>query len=111
MSKGVMKTKPAAKKAETKPDPYANYTAGELVDMIANTTEELQTAIKRLDNLNEETAAYQVYLDSAYSRYQEELELHKQHQEEVAKAEKRVEFLSDNLKVIAEGFTAKISKK
>ena len=32
MSKGVMKTKPVAKKAETpKPDPYANYTTGHIV--------------------------------------------------------------------------------
>lgn len=111
MSKGVIKTKPVAKKAETNPDPYANYTAGELADMIADTTEELQSAIRRWDNLNEETYAYQQDLDSAYSRYQEELEHHRQHLEDKARAEKQVQELSDNLKVITEGFTAKIGKR
>jgi len=111
MSKGVIKTKPVAKKAEPKPDPYANYTAGELADMIANTTDELQTAIRRWDNLNEETQAYQDDLDSAYHRYQEEMEATKQHQEEKRKAEVRVQELTDNLKVITEGFTGKIGKR
>lgn len=104
-------TKAAAKQAEPKPDPYANYTAGELADMIADTTEELQTAIRRWDDLNEETQAYQDDLDNAYSRYQEEMEATKQHQEEKRKAEVRVQELTDNLKVITDGFTAKIGKK
>lgn len=112
MSKGVMKTKPVAKKAETsKTDPYANYTTGELADMMADTTDELQSAIRLWDNLNEETYAYQQDLDSAYSRYQKELEAHRQHIEDKAKAEKQVQELSDNLKELAEGFTAKIGKR
>ena len=112
MSKGVMKIKPVAKKAETpKPDPYANYTTGELADMIADKTDELQSAIRLWDNLNEETYAYQQDLDEAYSRYQEELEAHRQHLEDKAKAEKQVQELSDYLKELAEGFTAKIGKR
>jgi len=105
MSKGVIKTKPV------KPDPYANYTAGELADMIANTTEELQSAIRRWDDLNEDTESFQQDLDSAYHSYQEEMEAMKQHKEEKRKAEVRVQELSDNLKVITEGFTGKIGKK
>ena len=112
MSKGVMKIKPVAKKAETpKPDPYANYTTGELADMMADTTDELQSAIRRWDNLNEETYAYQQDLDSAKMRYEEELENLKTHLADKAKAEKQVQELSDYLKELAEGFTAKIGKR
>ena len=117
MSKGVMKTKPVAKKAETsKPDPYANYTTGEyttgeLADMMADTTDELQSAIRQWDNLNEETYAYQQDLDSAKMRYEEELENHKIHLADKAKAEKQVQELSDYLKELAEVFTAKIGKR
>lgn len=112
MSKGVIKTKPVANKAETpKPDPYANYTAGELADMIADTTEELQSAIRRWDNLNEETEAYQQDLDNAKLRYEEELDAMKIHLQDKARAEEQVQELSDNLKVITEGFTAKIGKR
>lgn len=116
MSKGVIKTKPVANLAETsKPDPYANYTAGELADMIADTTGELQSAIRQLDDLNEVTQAYQDDLDNAYSRYQEEMEATKQHQEEKRKAEVRVQELSLNArmmwKVLAEGFTGKIGNR
>jgi chromosome segregation ATPase len=112
MSKGVMKTKPVAKKAETsKPDPYANYTTGELADMMADTTDELQSAIRRWDNLNEETYAYQQDLDNAKMRYEEVLEAITQHLQDKARAEKQVQELSDNLKELAEGFTAKIGKR
>lgn len=112
MSKGVIKTKPVAKKDETpKPDPYANYTTGELADMMADTTDELQSAIRLWDNLNEETYAYQEQLDDAYSRYQLQMEAHKQHLQDKARAEKQVQELSDNLKELANGFTAKIGKR
>lgn len=103
---------PMAKKAETsKPDPYANYTTGELADMIANTTNELQSAISLLDNLTEESDTIQEDLARAFSSYQEEKLAHRQHQEEVAKAEIQVQELTDNLKVIAEGFIGKIGKR
>ena len=105
MSKGVIKTKPV------KPDPYANYTAAEIADMMANTTEDLQYALRKLDDIDSETEAYQHDLDSAWSRYQEELENTRHHQEEKRKAEVRVQELTDNLKVIAEGFNGKIGKK
>lgn len=107
-----MKTKPVAKKAETpKPEPYANYSTGELADMMADTTDELQSAIRLWDNLNEETYAYQQDLDNAKMRYEEVLEAITQHLQDKAKAEKRVQELSDNLKELAEGFTAKIGKR
>lgn len=112
MSKGVMKTKPVAKKDETsKPDPYANYTTGQLADMIADKTDELQSAIRRWDNLNEETEPYQQDVDNAKMRYEEELEAYRHHLEEKARAEKQVKELSDYLKELAEGFTAKIGKR
>jgi gas vesicle protein len=111
MSKGVMKTKPVAKKAEPKPDPYANYTTGELADMMADTTDELQSAIRLWDNLNEETYAYQQDLETAKKRYEEVLEAITQHLQDKAIAEKRVQELTDNLKVITDGFTAKIGKR
>jgi chromosome segregation ATPase len=112
MSKGVIKTKPVAKKDETsKPDPYANYTTGQLADMIADTTDQLQSAIRRWDNLNEETEAYQQDLDNAKMRYEEEVELHKEHLQDKARAEEQVQELTDALKVITDGFTAKIGKR
>lgn len=106
-----MKTKPVAKKAETKPDPYANYTTGQLADMIADKTDELQSAIRQWDNLNEETYAYQQDLDNAKMRYKEVLEAITQHLQDKSITEKRVQELSDNLKELAEGFTAKIGKR
>lgn len=111
MSKGVMKTKPVAKKDKTKPDPYANYTTGQLADMIADTTDQLQSAIRQWDNLNEETEPYQQDLDNAKMRYEEELEAYRQHLEEKAIAEEQVQELTDALKVITDGFTAKIGKR
>jgi gas vesicle protein len=111
MSKGVIKTKPVANKAEPKPDPYASYTAGELADMIADTTDQLQSAIRMWDNLNEETEAYQQDLDDAKKRYEEEMDAMKIHLQDKARAEKQVQELTDNLKVIAEVFTAKIGKQ
>jgi len=100
----------------SKPDPYANYTTGEyttgeLADMMADTTDELQSAIRRWDNLNEETYGYQQDLDSAKMRYEEELENHKIHLADKAKGEKQVRELSDYLKSLAEVFTAKIGKR
>ena len=111
MSKGVIKTKPVANKAETKPDPYANYTTGELADMMADTTDELQSAIRLWDNLNEETYAYQQDLDSAKMRYEEESENLQSHLEDKAKAEKRVQELTNALRSYSDAFTAKIGKR
>ena len=112
MSKGVIKTKPVAKKDETSnPEPYANLTTGELADMMADITDELQSAIRLWDNLNEETYAYQQDLDNAKMRYDEELENHKIHLQDKANAEKRVQDLTNALRSYGDAFTAKIGKR
>jgi len=68
MSKGVIKTKPVAKKAE----PHANLSILELMDHITNTTEDLQEVIRRLDDLSEDTEGWKNQVDSAYRDYLEE---------------------------------------
>ena len=68
MSKGVIKTKPKAKPTA---DLYANLPISELMDHIANTTEELQEVMRRLDVLSEDTDALNQQVASAYRDYLE----------------------------------------
>lgn len=68
MSKGVMKTKPKAKPTA---DLYANLSILELMDHIANTTEELQEVMRRLDVLSEDTDVLNQQVASAYRDYLE----------------------------------------
>lgn len=68
MSKGVMKIKPKAKPTA---DLYANLSILELMDHIANTTEELQEVMRRLDDLSEDTDVLNQQVASAYRDYLE----------------------------------------
>ena len=68
MSKGVMKTKPKAKPTA---DLYANLSILELMDHIANTTEDLQDVIRNLDDLSEDTDVLNQQVASAYRDYLE----------------------------------------
>ena len=68
MSKGVIKTKPKAKPTA---DPYANLSILELMNHIANTTEELQEVMRRLDDLSEDTDVLNQQVASAYRDYLE----------------------------------------
>ena len=69
MSKGVIKTKPKAKPTA---DLYDNLSILELMDHIANTTEELQEVMRRLDDLSEDTDVLNQQVASAYRDYLEE---------------------------------------
>ena len=93
MSKGVIKTKPVAKKAETAPDPYANLSILELMDHITNTTEELQEVIRRLDDLTEDTDVLNQQVENAYNDYLQEkkdLEVHLTQVEEYVNRRKQL---------------------
>jgi uncharacterized coiled-coil DUF342 family protein len=93
MSKGVIKTKPVAKQAETKPDPYANLSINELMDHITNTTEELQEVIRRLDDLTEVTDDLNQQVRMRYEMYLEEkqeLEVHLTRVEEYVNRRKQL---------------------
>ena len=68
MSKGVMKIKA---KAEPTRGTYDNLSILELMDHIANTTEELQEVMRRLDDLSEDTDVLNQQVASAYRDYLE----------------------------------------
>lgn len=105
MSKGVIKTKPVAKKAETpKPDPYANLSILELMDHITNTTEELQEVIQRLDDLTEDTDELNQQVENAYNDYLQEKQDLEVHLTQVEEYVNRRKFLSTELAGYSDAF-------
>lgn len=88
-----MKTKPVAKKDETKPDPYANLSINELMDHITNTSEELQEVIRRLEDMSEFTDDLNQQVRMRYEMYLEEkqeLEVHLTQVEEYVNRRKQL---------------------
>lgn len=100
MSKGVIKTKPVAKKAE----PHANLSILELMDHIAGTTEELQEVMRRLDDLNEDTEGWKNQVDSAYRDYLEEKAGLEEHLKMVEEYVHKKKFLSTELAGYSDAF-------
>jgi len=101
MSKGVMKTKPKAKPTA---DLYANLSILELMDHIANTTEELQEVIRRLDDLSEDTDVLNQQVASAYRDYLEEKTGLDQHLKTVEQFVQRKKHLSIQLAGYSDAF-------
>jgi|LakMenE01Jun11ns_1017448.scaffolds.fasta_scaffold8897497_2 hypothetical protein len=93
MSKGVMKTKPVAKKDKTKPDPYANLSNLELMEHITTITEVLQEVVRRLDDLTKDTDVLNQQVANAYNDYlqeKQELEVHLTRVEEYVNRRKQL---------------------
>lgn len=104
MSKGVIKTKPVAKQAETKPDPYANLSINELMDHITNTSEELQEVIRRLDDLTEDTDDLNQQVAMRYEIYLEEKAGLMEHLNMVEQLVHKRKFLSTELAGYSDAF-------
>ena len=100
MSKGVIKTKPVAKKAE----PHANLSILELMDHITNTTEELQDVIQRLDDLTEDTDVLNQQVANAYNDYLQEKQELEVHLTQVEEYVNRRNFLSAQLAGYSDAF-------
>lgn len=113
MHNAVMTKKPKAITSKAKPETayYADYTTTDLADMIASTSEELKSVTKRLNDLHEETEAYQYDLDSAYNHYQDEAREMKQHQERIKHEEEHVKKISNELVSYTNAFTKRIEKQ
>ena len=101
MSKGVMKTKPKAKPTA---DLYANLSILELMDHIANTTEDLQEVIRRLDDLSEDTDVLNQQVASAYRDYLEEKAGLEEHLKTVEEYVHKKKFLSAELASYSDAF-------
>ena len=89
MSKGVIKTKPVAKKAE----PHANLSNLELMEHITTITEVLQDVVRRLDDLTEDTDVLNQQVANAYNDYlqeKQELEVHLTRVEEYVNRRKQL---------------------
>ncbi len=108
MSKGVMPKQTNKTKANA--ETYANYSNHQLAGMISNASDELQEEIRRLDNLHEETEAYQYDLDSAYNSYKEEQQAMQEHLAQIQRAEEQVKNLSKILESYTNVFTSRIAK-
>ncbi len=105
MSKGVMKIKPTKpNEVQRSVEPHANLSILELMDHIANTTEELQEVIRRLDDLSEDTDVWNQQVASAYRDYLEEKAGLDQHLKTVEEYVQRRKFLSTELASYSDAF-------
>lgn len=105
MSKGVMKIKP---KTEPRRGTYDNLSILELMDHIANTTEELQEVMRRLDVLSEDTDALNQQVASAYRDYLEEKAGLDQHLKAVEEYVQRRKHLSTQLAGYSDTLTSRL---
>ena len=101
MSKGVMKIKA---KAEPRRGTYDNLSILELMDHIANTTEELQEVMRRLDDLSEDTDVLNQQVASAYRDYLEAKTGLDEHLKTVEQFVQRKKFLSTELAGYSDAF-------
>lgn len=105
MSKGVMKTKPKAKPTA---DLYANLSILELMDHIANTTEDLQEVMRRLDDLSEDTDVLNQQVASAYRDYLEAKTGLDEHLKTVEQFVQRRKHLSTQLAGYSDAFKSRM---
>ena len=102
MAKRTKPTKP--NEVQRSVEPHANLSILELMDGITNTTEELQEVIRRLDDMAEDTEAWNQQVDNAYNDYLEEQAGLEEHIKKVQELMSKKKFLSAELASYTDAF-------